>query len=110
MYVNRLRLWGVKPLRCDIPADGAELPEPSRHRLLLQGGNGSGKTVVLETIATLWKFWGEWVDIGENQTPPREHLRHHLAAADLAAMEIQGLAPARDPCGSAWGAMRPGMN
>ena len=97
MYVNRLRLWGVKPLRCDIPADGAELPEPSRHRLLLQGGNGSGKTVVLETIATLWKFWGEWVDIGENQTPPREHLRHHLAAADLAAMEIQGLAPRTRP-------------
>ena len=67
MYVNRLRLWGVKPLRCDIPADGAELPEASRHRLLLQGGNGSGKTVVLETIATLWKFLGEWIDIGDDK-------------------------------------------
>ena len=74
MYVNRLRLWGVKPLRCDIPADGAELPEPARRRLLLQGGNGSGKTVVLETIATLWKFWGEWVDVGDNKTPPRERI------------------------------------
>jgi AAA domain, putative AbiEii toxin, Type IV TA system len=93
MYVNRLRLWGVKPLRCDIPADGAELPEPARSRLLLQGGNGSGKTVVLETIAMLWKFLGEWIDIGDNKAPPREHLKHYLAAADLAAMEIYHLAP-----------------
>jgi hypothetical protein len=50
MYVNRLRLWGVKPLRCNIPAEGAELPEPAQRRLLLQGGNGSGKTVVLRPL------------------------------------------------------------
>jgi hypothetical protein len=97
MYVNRLRLWGVKPLRCDIPADGAELPEASRHRLLLQGGNGSGKTVVLETIATLWNFLGEWIDMGDNKTPPREHLKHYLAGADLAAIEIHNLAPRARP-------------
>jgi hypothetical protein len=97
MYVNRLRLLGVKPLRCDLPADGAEFPDPARHRLLLQGGNGSGKTVVLETIATLWRFWGEWVDVGKGRTPPREHLRHYLAGARLAAMEIRDLLPGARP-------------
>ena len=60
MYVNRLCFRDVKPLNHDIPEDGQELPEPARNRLLLQGGNGSGKTTVFETIAALWKFWGEW--------------------------------------------------
>ena len=54
MYINRLRLYGLKPLRCDIPADGTELPEPARSRLLLHGPNGSGKSTILEAIATLW--------------------------------------------------------
>jgi ABC-type dipeptide/oligopeptide/nickel transport system ATPase component len=97
MFVNRLRLLGVKPLRCDLPADGAEFPEPARHRLLLQGGNGSGKTVILETIATLWKFLGDWIDIGDSDSSPRAHLKHYLAGSDLAAMEIHGIAPHARP-------------
>jgi AAA domain, putative AbiEii toxin, Type IV TA system len=97
MFVNRLRLLGVKPLRCDLPAEGAEFPEPARHRLLLQGGNGSGKTAILETIAALWKFLGDWVDIGESDSLPRAHLKHYLAACDLAAMEIHEIMPRARP-------------
>ena len=70
MFISRLRLLGVKPLRCDLPPEGAEFPIPARRRLLVRGGNGSGKTVVLETIATLWRFLGEWIDAGNDRTPP----------------------------------------
>src|SRR5438045_1081805 len=97
MYVNRLRLFGVKPLRCDLPPKWAEFPEPARRRLLPQGGNGSGKTIVLETIATHWKFWGEWIDMGDRRPPPREQLKHYLVEADLAAMEIHDLLPRARP-------------
>jgi ABC-type lipoprotein export system ATPase subunit len=86
-----MRLLNVKPLHRSIPDSGGALPEPARRRLLLQGGNGSGKTTVLETILTLWKFWGEWLEEGQGQHAPKEHLRHYLAEVDLAAMEIMGI-------------------
>ena len=97
MYVNRMRLLNVKSLHRCIPAGGGGLPEPARHRLLLQGANGSGKTTVLETILTLWKFWGEWLEEGEGprSIPPTEHRSHYLTAVDLAAIEIMGIPNAR---------------
>jgi ABC-type uncharacterized transport system fused permease/ATPase subunit len=59
VFVKRLSFRNVKPLHRDIPEGGGEFSYPARKRLILQGGNGSGKTTILETIATLWKFWGE---------------------------------------------------
>jgi len=47
-----------------MPEGGGALPEATRHRLLLQGGNGSGKTTILETIRHLWELFGEWIDQG----------------------------------------------
>src|SRR5262249_15947508 len=99
MYVNRMRLLNVKPLHRDIPDGGGALPEPARRRLVLQGANGSGKSTILETILTLWKFWGEWIEGGPGSPPPKEHLSHYLANtghfAALAAIEIVGLANAQ---------------
>src|SRR5207253_8227683 len=83
MYVNRMRLLNVKPLHRCIPADERPLPDPARRRLLLQGANGSGKTTILETIFTLWKFFGEWLETGQGPSPPKEHLGHYLANTDL---------------------------
>jgi hypothetical protein len=97
MYISRLRLLGVKPLRCDVPAQGSELPPAARRRLLLRGANGSGKTVVLETIAALWRFLGDWIDVGNNQPAPPEHPGNDLAATDLAALEIHDLVPGARP-------------
>jgi len=93
MFVNRLCFRDVKPLDHDIPGDGKELPEPARKRLLLQGGNGSGKTTILETIATLWRFWGEWIDFGDGKIPPRQQLKHFLMQTGFAAMEIVDMMP-----------------
>jgi energy-coupling factor transporter ATP-binding protein EcfA2 len=95
MYVNRLRLRGLKPLRCDIPEDGAGFPEPARRRLLLHGANGSGKSTFLEAIVTLWDFFGEWIDAGPGRTISRRSrcFKHDLAEVDLAAMELRGLVP-----------------
>src|SRR5438046_3763924 len=91
MYVNRMRLLNVKSLHRDIPEGGEPLPEPARKRLLLQGANGSGKSTILETILTLWKFWGEWLEEGHGSHPPGEHLQHYLAQVDLAAVEFMEL-------------------
>jgi hypothetical protein len=91
MYVNRMRLLNVKSVHRCIPPDGGALPEPAHRRLLLQGANGSGKTTILETILTLWRFWGEWIDEGPGAPPSQEHLNHYLAKADLAAIEFVGI-------------------
>ena len=97
VYVNRLRLLNVKPLHGDIPEGGGALPKPARRRLVLQGANGSGKSTILETILTLWKFWGEWIEEGRGSAPPEDHLHHYLAKADLAAIEIVDMPDASWP-------------
>lgn len=89
MYVKRMKLYGVRCLRCDIPDEG-EMPEPARSRLLFQGANGSGKTTVLETIHILWRMFGDWIDAGGGGRVRSEWTRHYLAASDLAAVEICG--------------------
>lgn len=91
MFVNRLRLYSVKPLRRDLPDDGQEFLEPARRRLLLQGANGSGKTTVLETIRALWEFFGEWIDRGPRKPPVARQSRHYLFKANVVAMELGGL-------------------
>jgi ABC-type uncharacterized transport system fused permease/ATPase subunit len=40
------------------------LPLATRRRLLLHGGNGIGKTTILEAVRTLWELFGEWIDPG----------------------------------------------
>jgi energy-coupling factor transporter ATP-binding protein EcfA2 len=92
-----MRLLNVKPLHRDIPGGGGSLPEPARRRLVLQGANGSGKSTILETILTLWKFWGEWIEEGRGSVPPEDHLSHYLAKADLAAIEIVDMPDASWP-------------
>ena len=97
MFVSRLCFRDVKPLHLDIPEGGKDLPESAHKKLLLQGGNGSGKTTILETIVTLWKFWGEWIEIGDGKTPPREHLKHFLVQSGFAAIEIVAMMPKSPP-------------
>jgi energy-coupling factor transporter ATP-binding protein EcfA2 len=62
MYVKRLKLYDVNGFRFDLPRDGGELPQATRNRMLLQGGNGSGKTTVIKTIAGLWEWFGKMID------------------------------------------------
>jgi len=96
MYVNRMRLNGVKGLNLDLPEGGHGLPEPAHKRLLLQGGNGSGKTTILECIQLLWQHFGEWIDAGTRRPDLMRRLRRALRShteqalweADLAAMEL----------------------
>ncbi len=90
MYVNRMRLFGVGPLYTDIPVGGGELPETTHRRLLLHGGNGSGKTTVLDTIRTLWQFFGEWLDHGAGKPIPAKHAKSFLFSAGCAAVEFIG--------------------
>lgn len=78
MYLRRLRLYNVKMHRRDLPEGGGELPAPACRRLLLQGGNGSGKTTILETIRVLWEFFGEWIDRGAGKPPMAKQARHYL--------------------------------
>ncbi len=90
MYVSRMRLFGVGPLCTDMPVGGGEFPKAAHRRLLLQGGNGSGKTTVLETIRTLWQFFGDWLDRGPGKPIPAKHAKHYLATARCAAVELIG--------------------
>ena len=90
MYVNRMRLLGVGPLNTDIPVGGGELPEVTHRRMLLHGGNGSGKTTFLDTIRTLWQFFGEWLDRGPGKPIPIKHAKHFLASSQCAAVEFIG--------------------
>jgi len=88
MFVNRFRLRHLKSLDRSIPDGGGPLPEPARKRLLFQGGNGSGKTTILEAVITLWRFFGEWLETGDNASVPKSQLRHYLSTAELAAIEL----------------------
>lgn len=101
MYVNNLRLY-TKNLRRDLVENSEGLPEPARRRLLLQGANGSGKSTILESVATLWDFFGEWIDAGPGRyisTKKSRCLKHYFAESDLVAMELCDLFPDR---GSRW--------
>jgi ABC-type lipoprotein export system ATPase subunit len=97
MFVNRFCFRDVRPLHHDIPEGKNELPESAHRRLLLQGGNGSGKTTILEAIVTLWKFWGEWIEIGDGKVPPKQHLRHFMVRTGFVAMEIVAMLPEAPP-------------
>lgn len=94
MYVNNVRLY-AKHLRLDLVDDPQGLPEPAHRRLLLQGANGSGKSTILEAIATLWEFFGEWIDAGPGRgiSGRSRCFRHYFAKSDLAAVELRGLLP-----------------
>src|SRR4051812_13004629 len=96
MYVRRLRLYGVKMLRRDLPERGEPLPDATRRRILLQGGNGSGKTTILDCMRLLWDHFGQLIDRG---TMRSTFLSRRLGAeapstdralrrAELAAMEL----------------------
>ena len=93
MFINRLRFCGVKPLNRDIPDGGGSLSGTGSEAVASSGGNGSGKQRSSETIVNLWKFWGEWIEIGDRKTPPNHQLRHFLARADLSAIELGGMLP-----------------
>jgi hypothetical protein len=65
----------------------------------LQGANGSGKSTILAAIATLWDFFGAWIDVGAGRKFPQEWrcFRHYFAnpgITDLAAVELKELLPA----------------
>lgn len=96
MFVNNLRLH-ARHLRRDLVADPWGLPEPAHTRLLLQGANGSGKSTMLEAIASLWELFGEWIDAGPGRVTSTRNgfSRHYLAEADIAAVELIGLLPGK---------------
>src|SRR5438067_13637684 len=95
------------PAQCQAAAPGhsggrGRSSRAARRRLLLQGANGSGKSTILETILTLWKFWGEWLEEGEGEwhllqllqkgpSPSTKHRDHYLAKASVAAIEVVGI-------------------
>ncbi len=85
MYVKRLKLYGVRGFHFDLPRGGGELPQVTRKHMLLQGGNGSGKTTILETIAGLWDWFGKMID-GDNS--PFSFPATSRWSAELNAMEL----------------------
>lgn len=93
MYVRRMRLWGVKSFHIDLPEGGEALPEPTRHRLLLQGIDGIGKTTILESVRLLWEAFGGWIDHGVGwfermRRAATDATTQALLGAELAAMEL----------------------
>lgn len=92
MYVNNVRLY-AKHLRRDLVDRPEGLPEAAHARFLLQGANGSGKSTILEAIAALWDFFGDWIEAGPGRTISGRSrcLKHYFAEADLAAVELKGL-------------------
>jgi len=94
MYVNNLRLY-AKHLRRDLVDGSTGLLEPAHKRLLVQGANGSGKSTILEAIAKLWDFFGEWIDAGpgRNVSGRLRSFKHYFADVDLAAVELKSFLP-----------------
>jgi energy-coupling factor transporter ATP-binding protein EcfA2 len=98
MYVNNLRLY-ARHLRRDLAESPSGLPDAAHARFLLQGPNGSGKSTILEAIAMLWDFFGEWIDAGPGRgiSGRSRCFKHYFADCDLAAVELQGLLPEGKP-------------
>lgn len=92
MFVNRMRFYGVKALRTDIPEKG-ELTEAARKRVLFHGANGTGKSTVLHGISALWKLFGEWIDVGTGGRIDPTWTRDPLAEAEIAAIELREFSP-----------------
>lgn len=89
MYVKRLKLDGVRGFRLDLPLDGrGDLPQATRKRLLLQGGNGSGKSTVIETIAGLWDCFGKMIDMVDDSASSSPFAETSLWSGGLNAMEL----------------------
>ncbi len=89
MYVNHVRIYGVKVLRHNFPEEG-DLPEPARQRVLLHGANGSGKTTVLDGLFTLWRLFGEWIDAGAGGRIDPSWTRNPFAHGEMTAVEMCG--------------------
>ena len=92
MYVKRMKLYGVRGFRFDLPRGGGELPQVTQQRMLLQGGNGSGKTTVLETITGLWDWLGRMIDNDTSSFtfPPSSRWSAELTAMELGDFPIKG--------------------
>lgn len=107
MYINHIRIYGVKILRHDFP-EGGELPEPARKRLLLHGANGSGKSTVLEAIYNLWRLFGEWVEVGAEGRVDASWTKNVFVQGEITAIEVRGFSKGLDSLwigigkGSAW--------
>src|SRR5579872_3538921 len=111
MYVNHVRIYGVKVLRHDFPEEG-DLPESAHKRLLLHGANGSGKTTVLEAIITLWRLFGEWIDAGPGGGIDAAWTKNPFAHGELTAVEFRGFVTGLDSLwvgigkGNAWDTLK----
>jgi hypothetical protein len=90
-----MRLLNVRSLNRDIPDGGGTLPEPARRRLVLQGANGSGKSTILETILTLWRLWGEWLELGHGAGVRKGELPCFLVPPAFAGIRIDGIPDTR---------------
>ena len=98
MHINNVRLY-ARHLRRDLVESPEGLDKSAHERLLLQGANGSGKSTILEAVATLWDFFGDWIDAGPGRTISRRSrlFKHYFADADLAAIELKGILPEGKP-------------
>ena len=72
-------------------------PGPLANACLFRVATASGKTTLLDSIASLWQFWGEWIDVGDGKAPPKYQLKHYLASARFVAMEVHEIAPTMRP-------------
>ncbi|MCP4346025.1 MAG: ATP-binding protein [Desulfobacterales bacterium] len=95
MKIKELHLKNIGPLNQSFNFQD-EWSGNVHNRILLSGPNGSGKTIILRTIAMLWEALGHWLD-HRKVTPSNSIMHQYIKQKQSAALVLSEFPLHKEP-------------